>query len=844
MKYFLLFLCFPVGLLAQEKKVVEPVLSADYQQQLQALKRRTELFDSLTSWPNRVFRLQGFYFPYLGIKRVNETGDQLSISPYEAAALYLKGAYTASVEGMTHNRLPELQSTFVQGRPVNGSLAWRGAENNEVFSYGPALPALEYDGSSYGYDVHGRLVPAGTGNGMKPAAYNNSVFRTGTSFSQQFSLSGEFRRYQKKTLNFGLLYRQSKEQTIIRENDNDARTFNANLGIVVRNFSATGNYSYVRNRFSNSNRSGFLNQVYQNALLTPVSFSNEQGSYLGSTQRSYSAAANNPWFLLRDNDNEYRWVQHTAGLVLKHETPALKLSVTPSLLDVQQLDKEVYKAGAAFWPAGMFTDRQKHSRNYSIESEGRYYFLLEDDLPAMLSAKHLYTHEDTRIQYQPDQTSYRYRRATQEALFQFNLSHDIEGVYLSFTTGNRLYFSNTAVSSFFLPMANLTATVNQLARQLSLKIVTSYHRLKSELPVSQSLSHVNLLQYTTQQALQYRPVNEVQGYDGLKATDHTEWSGEVALQYKNRYTLNANVYLRQSKQDPFPVIRNGLLQLENLADVQKKGVDITVAALERNSTAAWGFSYSLGFFLYRNRVTRVTEGYEGLPTGGFSEVHTALVQGAPLGVIMGSDYRRNADGRVVIGDDGFPLADPQLRVIGNPNPDFTVKQSNTLRWKKLSLLLSWEWKKGGVAWNGTQAALDYYGRSAFTAANRNVAGYVFDGVLQNGHVNEIPVRWYDPARPVEDNRWVRYGVSGVAADYIQRADYLRINQLQLSYRLDFRRFKNHIVLSMYLRNLLLWSPYKGADPTQFLYGQGNTAGLDFFNLPGFKTYGFNLSLQF
>jgi TonB-dependent SusC/RagA subfamily outer membrane receptor len=75
------------------------------------------------------------------------------------------GAYTANQV----NKLPEMQTSYAQGRPVNGVPTWRGPDTTEGFSWGPAIADLEFDGSEYDFDKNGRLVPKGTGNGNPPS---------------------------------------------------------------------------------------------------------------------------------------------------------------------------------------------------------------------------------------------------------------------------------------------------------------------------------------------------------------------------------------------------------------------------------------------------------------------------------------------------------------------------------------------------------------------------------------------------------------------------------------------------------------------------------------------------
>ena len=78
-------------------------------------------------------------------------------------------AYTANQV----NRLPERQTTYAQGRPIGGVPTWRGPDTGEGFSWGPAISELEFDGSEYDYDMNGRLVARGSGNGMPAMAFDN-----------------------------------------------------------------------------------------------------------------------------------------------------------------------------------------------------------------------------------------------------------------------------------------------------------------------------------------------------------------------------------------------------------------------------------------------------------------------------------------------------------------------------------------------------------------------------------------------------------------------------------------------------------------------------------------------
>ena len=102
--------------------------------------------------------------------------------------------------GIDHaNKFPSLQNQFAQGRSESGKLQWRGADQQEIFSWGPRITSLEYDGSNYPYDQNGRLVNRGDGNGIRPKTTDPlTFFKTGMhvenflTFSSQGPLSSTF----------------------------------------------------------------------------------------------------------------------------------------------------------------------------------------------------------------------------------------------------------------------------------------------------------------------------------------------------------------------------------------------------------------------------------------------------------------------------------------------------------------------------------------------------------------------------------------------------------------------------------------------------------------------------
>ena len=76
------------------------------------------------------------------------------------------------------------------------------------------------------------------------------------------------------------------------------------------------------------------------------------------------------------------------------------------------------------------------------------------------------------------------------------------------------------------------------------------------------------------------------------------------------------------------------------------------------------------------------------------------------------------------------------------------------------------------------------------------------------------------------------------------AGIIRINDITLSAYFDIGKLRRALGVSFYVNNIFLWQANSGVDSNQNFYDFDNSRGLDFFNLPSFKTYGCTVSFKF
>src|SRR4029078_9226997 len=80
-------------------------------------------------------------------------------------------------------------------------------------------------------------------------------------------------------------------------------------------------------------------------------------------------------------------------------------------------------------------------------------------------------------------------------------------------------------------------------------------------------------------------------------------------------------------------------------------------------------------------------------------------------------------GALFLGPDGLPIPDPVQRVIGDPNPKYTMSYNTQLDlWDKLTLSGLLDVRKGGQVWDGTRGILYFFGTSRATLVRNRTDG--------------------------------------------------------------------------------------------------------------------------
>jgi hypothetical protein len=298
----------------------------------------------------------------------------------------------------------------------------------------------------------------------------------------------------------------------------------------------------------------------------------------------------------------------------------------------------------------------------------------------------------------------------------------------------------------------------------------------------------------------------------------------------------------------------------NAATMTNTGIEISAYGRPVQTKSGFNWDIAVNWATNKNEVKELAPGVDNIFIGGFEGSSIRAVAGEPYGSIFGFGFYRDASGALVIGEDGYPILDPTERSFGSAQPDWTMGIRNTVSYKGISLGALLDIRQGGVMWNGTKSALYFFGmhedtevRGTTQVFEGNMAVYDVDGNLvlnadgtpQTSGANTMSV-------PLDEN-WLAFGngngfIGSNTEDFIESTDWVRLREVTLSYRLPSSMVEKTpftgIEVSAYGRNLWLSTDYTGVDPETSLTGATNAQGMDYFNMPGTKSYGLGLRLSF
>ncbi|MEM9259821.1 MAG: TonB-dependent receptor, partial [Bacteroidota bacterium] len=296
-------------------------------------------------------------------------------------------------------------------------------------------------------------------------------------------------------------------------------------------------------------------------------------------------------------------------------------------------------------------------------------------------------------------------------------------------------------------------------------------------------------------------------------------------------------------------------KLLNAGKIRNRGVEIVLNGSVIDNPK-FGWDVSLNYARNRNTVLELFTDENG------NELETIVLhsrrglslearKGQPFGTLFGSGYERveggEFDGQVVY-QDGIPVKDPNLKVLGNTTPDWIGGINNAFRIGPVTISALIDAKIGGDIAEESSSIAHQTGVAPMTEIGRE-EGVIGIGVMNIGDAENpeyVPNDVVAPTRNVVGALSVRFANEGAIFD----ASYVKLREASIRYQLpakitDKLGFIRGASISIIGRNLaMLYSNHENVDPEFNIYG-GNLQGALFYTtIPSTRSFGLNLNLTF
>ncbi len=302
----------------------------------------------------------------------------------------------------------------------------------------------------------------------------------------------------------------------------------------------------------------------------------------------------------------------------------------------------------------------------------------------------------------------------------------------------------------------------------------------------------------------------------------------------------------------------------NAGKVSNKGVELMLTGKILDNPTGLNWEVNINWATNKNVVEELyTDPLTGQKIDAFTlgtswgAVTVEAREGEEFGVIKGGGYVYDDEGRVLINPaSGLPEHSAQPVTIGNVMPDWTGGIRNTFSYKDISLSFLLDSRWGGDIFSVTDWFGAYAGVTEETAENgiRENGLIVGQDVLDDktcGYVNDagefVTNDIVVAAQDYYENYW------GLHEPSVIKGSFIKLREVVISYNLPKKWMKKtgfikRANFSVIGRNLALLYTDKsndvGIDPETGFGTSINGMGLEQFQIPATRSFGFKLQLSF
>ena len=293
-----------------------------------------------------------------------------------------------------------------------------------------------------------------------------------------------------------------------------------------------------------------------------------------------------------------------------------------------------------------------------------------------------------------------------------------------------------------------------------------------------------------------------------------------------------------------------ILQTRNEGAIRNHGVEFT---LDQDIIKRKNFNWTMGlnFGLNRGTVVSLPEDVHEITGSQYGDIFTSAYMGGSTTGLTGKDYQRNADGQVIVDENGFPKINPNKNeYIGNREAIFQAGLNSSMNIYGVQFSFLFDGRLGGDVVNVT-------GRNLISSGNAKILELyrgrqvVFNGVTE--HTDTDGNVYYEPnTKPITLNQTniINYFYN-VSTNFIEDGSYIRLSYVTLGY--DFaklmknQKFLKGLKFNLTCNNVFLLTKYTGSDPvcnaSTSARGTGS-AGIDNSPIPSTRSYNISIAASF
>ena len=355
-------------------------------------------------------------------------------------------------------------------------------------------------------------------------------------------------------------------------------------------------------------------------------------------------------------------------------------------------------------------------------------------------------------------------------------------------------------------------------------------------------------------------------------SESTELGLELRL-FNGRLKFDYAYYTNNSyNQIMSPRLSNAtgyILRSVNAGDVYNKGMELSIGGtLIENKD--WTWESSINMAGNRGTVKHLMAGMEVLyvTDAQLGNVKAASFNDGHFMALTGAHWLYDTKGNTILDENNMPKKNNDSNsYAGNREPTFTGGWNNNLRWKDWSLNMLWEFRVGGVVYNGTNYAMTAAGTSYLTGDRETLT---ITGVHQNGTDKDGNPTYSEPqSTTYEADKTYTYNSKTVSGrwlinnyyqdyylyetdNWLKKVNSLRLRSISLSYSvpqaaLAKTKVIKRAVVTASASNLLLFTNYDG-DPEVAAAGSGrsgsSSVGIDYCGVPSTASFAFGVNLTF